>query len=253
MNDKWIMNHPTCKVLHPPEVQEWEWRVSDLIDPYLRCWDRELIWNKFHEEDAEAICRMPLSHRCAADQLIWIYNRYGKYSVKFGYHVATQILKVDEWTKCSLGSAGVDVWMKLWKLNVPCKIKIFGWRACQNILPTRVNLAQRKIIENTYCELCKRAPENGIHVLWECGVAQGVWAESLVKLQKCTHGQGDVLQLFVDLLKRLSIEEFELFLVLAWFIWNQRNSVIHRGKLKDPRQVLRRAEDFLAEYHQAQE
>ncbi|KAL0009965.1 hypothetical protein SO802_005073 [Lithocarpus litseifolius] len=50
MYDKWIVNHPTCKVLHPPEEQEWEWRVSDLIDPNLRCWDRELIWNKFHEE-----------------------------------------------------------------------------------------------------------------------------------------------------------------------------------------------------------
>ena len=29
--------------------------------------------------------------------------------------------------------------------------------------------------------------------------------------------------------------------------------MIHGGKLKDPQQVLRRAEDFLAEYHQAQE
>lgn len=61
------------------------------------------------------------------------------------------------------------------------------------------------------------------------------------------------MQLFADFLKRFSTEEFELFLVLALFIWNQRNSVIHGGKLKDPRQVLRRAEDFLAEYHQAQE
>ncbi|XP_023920514.2 uncharacterized mitochondrial protein AtMg00310-like [Quercus suber] len=43
MHDKWITNYPTCKVLHPPDEQEWEWRVSDLIDPNGRCWDRELI------------------------------------------------------------------------------------------------------------------------------------------------------------------------------------------------------------------
>lgn len=116
-----------------------------------------------------------------------------------------------------------------------------------------MNSAQRKIIKDTCCELCKRAPENGLHALWECGVAQGIWVGSLVKLQKCTQGQGDVLQLFADLLKRLFTDEFELFLVLAWFIWNQRNLVIHGGKLKDPRQVLTRVEDFLAEYHQAQE
>ncbi|KAL0012535.1 hypothetical protein SO802_007643 [Lithocarpus litseifolius] len=205
MRDKWIVNHPTCKVLHPLEEQEWEWRVSDMIDPNLRCWDRELIWNKFHEEDAEAICRIPLSHRCVADKLIWIHNRNGKYSVKYGYHVARQILRADKWTECSSGSAGMDVWMKLLKLNVPCKIKIFGWRAYQNILPTHVNLAQRKIIENTCCVLCQRAPENGIHALWECSVAQGIWAGSVVKLQKCTQGQGDVLQLFDDLLKRYKL------------------------------------------------
>ena len=30
--DSWIPNHPTHKVLHPPHVEEWEWRVSELID-----------------------------------------------------------------------------------------------------------------------------------------------------------------------------------------------------------------------------
>ena len=32
------------------------------------------------------------------------------------------------------------VWSQLWKLRVPNKIKIFGWRACLNILPSKVNL-----------------------------------------------------------------------------------------------------------------
>ena len=122
-----------------------------------------------------------------------------------------------------------------------------------NLLPTRVNLARRKIIEDDLCELCKCALENGIHVLWECGVVRGIWAGSLVKLQKFPQGQGDVLQLFAELLQRLSTEEFEVFLVVSWLIWNQRNLVIHGGKVKDPRQILKRAEDFLTEYHQAQD
>ena len=253
LQGKWITNHPTCKVLHPPEEQEWEWRVSDLIDPNKRCWDKELIWSKFHEEDAEAICRMPLSNRCVPDRVMWVYNRNGMYSLKSGYHVTKQILRTDEWVECSSGSGGLEVWMNLWKFNVPSKIKVFAWRACQNILPTRVNLVRRKIIEDDSCELCKCAPENGIHALWECGVACGIWAGSSMKLQKFTQGQGDILQLFAELLQRLSTEEFENFLVVSWLIWNQRNSVIHGGKVKDPRQVLKRAEDFLAEYHQAQD
>lgn len=30
--DKWIPNHPTNKVIHPPREDEWEWRVVELID-----------------------------------------------------------------------------------------------------------------------------------------------------------------------------------------------------------------------------
>ena len=74
-----------------------------------------------------------------------------------------------------------------------------------------------------------------------------------MKLQKFTQDQGDVLQLFAEFLQRLSTEEFEVFLVVSWIIWNQRNSVIHGGKVKDPRHILKRAEDFLTEYHQAQD
>ena len=51
----------------------------------------------------------------------------------------------------SSGPTGQFVWAKLWNLHVPTKIKVFGWRACQDILPTRANLVKRKIIiDNTY-------------------------------------------------------------------------------------------------------
>lgn len=39
-----------------------------------------------------------------------------------------------------------------------------------------------------------------------------------MKLQKFVVGQYDVLNLFEELLLRLNREEFELFLVQAWFI-----------------------------------
>ena len=42
--------------------------------------------------------------------------------------------------------------------------------------------------------------------------------------------------------------ELELFLVQAWIIWNQRNIVIHGGKLKEPSWLNKRAVDYLDEY-----
>ena len=32
MKDKWILNHSTNMVLHPPAEEEWEWHVCKLID-----------------------------------------------------------------------------------------------------------------------------------------------------------------------------------------------------------------------------
>ena len=60
-----------------------------------------------------------------------------------------------------------------------------------------------------------------------------------------------MIQLFE--LSRMSITEFELFLVLAWFIWNQRNTVIHGGKLKEPGWLNKRSREYLEEFHQAQD
>ena len=42
----------------------------------------------------------------------------------------------------------------------------------------------------------------------------------MIRLQKCGQGQQDVLQLFQELMERLSTVEFELFLVQSWLIWN---------------------------------
>ena len=58
--------------------------------------------------------------------------------------------------------------------------------------------------------------------------------------------------MFEALLDRLQKEELELFLVQAWLIWNQRNTVIHGGQLREPGWLNKRAEEFLEEYRNAQ-
>lgn len=80
--DKWIPNHPTNKVIHPPREDEWEWRVVELNDWTTRTWDRNLIEAMFHRDDAEAILRILLSRRYTDDTLFWLHNKKGKYTVK---------------------------------------------------------------------------------------------------------------------------------------------------------------------------
>ena len=67
--DKWIPNCPSNRVLYPALVEDEDWRVNELIDLDLNWWNRELIISRFHREDAEVICRIPLSHRQVSNSI----------------------------------------------------------------------------------------------------------------------------------------------------------------------------------------
>ena len=82
LNDAWIPNYNTNKVLHPTPNIEEEMTVAELIDLESRGWDRELIWQNVHHEDAEAILRVPLSLRDILDTVVWSGEKSGVYSVK---------------------------------------------------------------------------------------------------------------------------------------------------------------------------
>ena len=55
-----------------------------------------------------------------------------------------------------------------------------------------------------------------------------------------------------ELLERLNLEEMELFWTQAWLIWNQRNSLLHGGKMKNPTCLNKRAEECMEEFKRAQ-
>ena len=115
--------------------------MSELIDSVSHCWRCDVIMSSFHREDAEAICKFHLSHRQVSDSMVWLHNRKGVFSVRSRYYIARRVMRKEDWAKSSRGPSGLQIWKKLWKLQVPNKIKVFGWRACHEILPTRVNLA----------------------------------------------------------------------------------------------------------------
>ena len=127
MKDKWIPNYTTNKVHHPPEEEEWEWRVCEPIDWSTKTWDCQLIDRIFHRKDAEAIKQIPLSRRNTPDTIFWLHTGKGEFSVKSGYHVARN-LKQEEDMRGASSQIGVHsmVWTKLWHSHIPNKIKVFG-------------------------------------------------------------------------------------------------------------------------------
>ena len=88
IQDRWIPNYPTNKVLHMPLEVDGEWRVSELIDWTVLDWDRGVLAANFHREDMEAIIRIHLSRRQVPDLIMWLPNKKGIYMVKSRYHMA---------------------------------------------------------------------------------------------------------------------------------------------------------------------
>ena len=211
-----------------------------------------MVVSKFQRSNAAAILQIPLSRRQVPDTIFWLYTKSGEYSVKSGYHTTRLLSKQEAEKGESSGEViGGPVWARLWKLKIPNKIKVFGWRACQDILPTRENLARRRIVEDARCGVCLSATETEYHALWECGLAQNVWAGCTRCLQKGRIGHVDMLHLVEEMQGRLSKEELELFWVQSWLIWNQRNTLMHGGVIQDPGRLNQRARDYLEEFRMA--
>ena len=124
------------------------------------------------------------------DKLMWKYCRNAKYAVKSGYHVARMLAgDTNGREESSRQRADHHIWNQLWQLCVPSKIKVFGWRACLNILPSKVNQVRRQVLQVNRCEICQ-CPKMVIYAIWECSAAQDVRAGSTTRIEKCD-GEND--------------------------------------------------------------
>ncbi|XP_023892052.1 uncharacterized protein LOC112004058 [Quercus suber] len=195
MHDKWIPNYPTNQVLHPLLEAEEDW-----------------------------ISKVHTGLTCVAAY------KNGVYSVKSGYYIARGLTRERNGMEESSGMRNKGfIWSRLWKLKLPSKIKVFGWRACQEIFPMKGNLARSRIVKDGMCELCKQETEMVLHVLWGCGVARDVWAGCKGRIQKRVGSRANFIHLFEEMMDKLEVEELELFL--------------------DPTQLVKCATDVLQEYH----
>jgi hypothetical protein len=100
-------------------------RVDELINPVDSMWDANLIRSIFWDIDATHILQISITPG-REDCVSWHYNRNGLFLVRSAYY--------GQWKKKygarlygapSSGASNQQVWKKLWKLQVPEKIKIF--------------------------------------------------------------------------------------------------------------------------------
>jgi hypothetical protein len=152
---------------------------------------------------------------------------------------------------CSRVRDGELVWKMIWNLKVPNAVKMFMWRACNNLLPTKMNLMRRGVVQEAKCPICGREDETAKHILWSCPSAQDVWSCGPTKLQKGI-GEGiTFVHVVEEMIGRCDLAELEILAVVARKIWFRRNSVVHGGDFIHPTHVFRDAINSLEDFQKA--
>ena len=131
---------------------------------------------------------------------------------------------------------------------MPQRIKHFIWRAANDSLPTKQNLARWNIPLDVTCSLCDDYQETILHALWLCDQAKSVW-------KSVPHFSGLYLSAhrsFVDLLDSVfklgTSFSVALFSTIAWCLWQRRNKLHERQPTWPRQEIGRRAKELVVEF-----
>ena len=99
------------------------------------------------------------------------------------------------------------------------------------------------------CFCCKQEVEFVSHVVWSCPAANDVWLQSNLSLQKWDRSIYCFFDLITCAQAKLKMEDFQLFCCIAFFIWEQRNWVVHEKGTHNPIAAVERARNLHHGYH----
>jgi hypothetical protein len=248
--DKWIDSTSSGLIQAPVRVLGENAKVSALIDDTTHWWNYELIREIFPDEEAKRIYSMVLSPLGKSDQLVWAGTKKGIFTVRSAYHMAKELSLVDK-GECSTERCKERMWQVIWKLNCPRVVHLFLWKACNNILPTKENLAKRAVTSDDKCPICKSETETVGHSLWSCPAAKDVWMECPVRIQKSPGDEDDFSAIFERLMERLSAEELRMMIFVARQIWFRRNDVVFNEEFRPPEKLIQAARTQMEQHDQA--
>lgn len=100
------------------------------------------------------------------DSIRWRHNSDGKFSVSRLYRRKVQVLP---------GRIS-GPWGKIWKNNVPVKVRCFTWLVARRACLTHEKLQRRGFQIASWCSLCNETNETNSHLFLHCKVTSQLWA-----------------------------------------------------------------------------
>ncbi|GLT48071.1 hypothetical protein SLA2020_217120 [Shorea laevis] len=102
------------------------------------------------------------------DSWFWKHDKRGVYTVKSAYR----------YLNASFQHQMAFDFKLMWNKQVPLKVSAFAWKATQDRLPTKANLARRGLLsmgQDSKCISYGQHEENADHLLFSCNESWKVW------------------------------------------------------------------------------
>ncbi|KAL9672270.1 hypothetical protein QQ045_028520 [Rhodiola kirilowii] len=169
----------------------------------------------------------------------------GEFTCKSAYGLVEEYKIPDRITPGESSNQWVmkQFWQKVWKLNLPNKIKFFMWRLYHNGLPDAKNLIRRGCTVNSEFVSCGFRTESAIHVFKSCWWAHVFWKELCISVEALDVDCDFPADWVWYCAQNLPLEKFRTLACACWFMWYYRNLAVHReqgGQRCSPLEVASR-------------
>ena len=110
--------------------------------------------------------------------LAWQHEKNDCFSVRSAYRLGLRLAQQGrEFAASSSAPFGNrPIWKKIWKCNVPQKVRIFAWKALSKALATEWNKRRRHLPVSGECRICGHVREDMFHALIQCPHATALWS-----------------------------------------------------------------------------
>lgn len=201
-------------------------QVHQLISPD-RTWKEVEVRVKFPSFEADIMLDIHLMNHISEDVRFWKWSTKGHYTVKSRYLFQIGCFNPPDFQSVYY----LETWWKmLWKLNIPHNVRIFFWRASNELIPAVVNIFRRNIHANGCCFYCGTAEAATIHCLLFCPLVRDSWKDTIFWhcLKKCR--LLPFISCGLTVKDHYSFTEFEHFIRQVWTIWKEICNVKHNGQ-----------------------
>jgi hypothetical protein len=164
------------------------------------------------------------------DRWVWKPGEGGVFSVKSCYDCLQKLDLTEEEVSREEGV----LFRELWKCRAPSKALAFSWKLILDRIPTKVNLAKRRLLssqDSKRCVFCGLVDETSVHLFLHCNVISQVWRGVMNWMQINFITPPNLLTHFLGWSSALYPKKSRKGLLVIWnaviwIVWKMRNGRI---------------------------